>query len=30
MTTVFEKIISGEWAGRFAWADEVCVACSTI
>lgn len=30
MTTVFEKIISGEWAGRFAWADEVCVAFATI
>ena len=30
MTTVFEKIISGEWAVRFAWADEVCVAFATI
>lgn len=30
MTTVFEKIISGQWAGRFAWSDEVCVAFATI
>lgn len=30
MSTVFEKIISGEWAGRFVWADDVCVAISTI
>ena len=30
MTSVFEKIISGEWAGRFVWSDEVCVAFATI
>ncbi|MDC4232881.1 HIT family protein [Actinomyces sp. B33] len=30
MSTVFEKIISGQWAGRFAWADEVCVVFATI
>lgn len=30
MSTVFEKIISGEFPGRFEWADEVCVAFSTI
>ena len=26
MSTVFEKIISGEWSGRFVWADDLCVA----
>lgn len=30
MATVFEKIISGEWAGRFCWADDVCVVFATI
>ena len=30
MSTVFEKIISGEFPGRFVWADDVCVAFSTI
>ena len=30
MSTVFEKIISGDIPGRFEWADEVCVAFSTI
>ncbi|WP_026460964.1 HIT family protein [Schaalia suimastitidis] len=30
MSTVFEKIISGEWAGRFLWADDICVVISTI
>lgn len=30
MSTVFEKIISGEWPGRFAWTDDVCVAIATI
>ncbi|RRC94847.1 HIT family protein [Schaalia canis] len=30
MSTVFEKIISGEWAGRFCWAEDSCVAFATI
>lgn len=30
MSTAFEKIISGEWPGRFVWADEHCVAFATI
>ncbi len=30
MSTVFENIISGEWPGRFEWADDVCVTLSTI
>ncbi|WP_022868327.1 HIT family protein [Schaalia vaccimaxillae] len=30
MSTVFTKIISGEWAGRFVWADDICVAFATI
>lgn len=30
MATVFEKIISGEWSGRFCWADDVCVVFATI
>ncbi|MDO4259810.1 MAG: HIT family protein [Actinomycetaceae bacterium] len=30
MSTVFEKIISGQWPGRFVWADDVCVAFATI
>ena len=30
MSTVFEKIISGEWSGRFVWADDLCVAFATI
>lgn len=30
MSTVFEKIISGEWAGRFVWADTDVVAFATI
>lgn len=30
MSTVFEKIISGQWAGRFVWADDICVAFATI
>lgn len=30
MSTVFENIISGQWAGRFVWADELCVAFATI
>ncbi|MCD4549414.1 MULTISPECIES: HIT family protein [unclassified Schaalia] len=30
MSTVFEKIISGDWPGRFVWTDEVCVALMTI
>lgn len=30
MSTVFEKIISGEWPGRFVWAEESVVAFATI
>lgn len=30
MSTVFEKIIEGAIPGRFVWADDVCVAFSTI
>lgn len=30
MSTAFEKIIGGEWPGRFVWADEQCVAFATI
>lgn len=30
MSTVFENIISGAWAGRFVWADDLCVAFATI
>lgn len=30
MSTVFEKIISGEWAGRFIWAEGDIVAFATI
>lgn len=30
MTTVFENIISGVWAGRFVWTDDECVAFATI
>ena len=30
MSTVFEKIISGEFSGRFVWADDSCVAFATI
>lgn len=30
MATVFSKIINGEFSGLFAWADERCVAISTI
>ena len=30
MSTVFTKIISGEFSGMFAWADEVCVVFATI
>ncbi len=30
MASVFSKIISGEWPGRFVWADQVCVAFATI
>ena len=30
MSTVFEKIISGEFSGRFVWADDICVAFATI
>lgn len=30
MATAFENIISGVWPGRFEWADDVCVAFSTI
>lgn len=30
MSTVFEKIIEGAIPGRFEWADDVCVAFSTI
>lgn len=30
MSTVFEKIISGVWPGRFIWADDTCVAFATI
>lgn len=30
MSTVFDKIISGEWPGRFVWADDICVAFATI
>lgn len=27
---MFEKIISGEWAGRFCWAEDSCVVFATI
>lgn len=30
MTSVFEKIISGEWPGRFVWAEASVVAFATI
>lgn len=30
MSTVFSKIISGEFSGMFAWADETCVVFATI
>lgn len=30
MSTVFEKIISGQLPGRFVWADDTCVAFATI
>ncbi|MGI5951416.1 MAG: HIT family protein [Brooklawnia sp.] len=30
MATVFSKIINGEFSGLFAWADDRCVAISTI
>lgn len=30
MSTAFEKIIGGEWPGRFVWADGQCVAFATI
>ncbi len=30
MATAFEKIITGVWPGRFVWADDGCVAFSTI
>lgn len=30
MRTVFENIISGKWAGRFVWADDLCVVFATI
>ena len=30
MSTAFEKIIAGEWPGRFVWADEECVVFATI
>lgn len=30
MSTVFEKIISGEFSGRFVWTDDICVAFATI
>lgn len=30
MSTVFEKIISGEWPGRFVWAEDSVVAFATI
>ncbi len=30
MSTVFEKIISGEWSGRFVWSEETVVAFATI
>ncbi len=30
MATAFENIIAGVWPGRFEWADDVCVAFSTI
>ncbi|WP_165215428.1 HIT family protein [Schaalia sp. ZJ1691] len=30
MTTVFHKIITGEFPGRFVWADDICVAFATI
>ena len=30
MSTVFEKISSGEFSGRFVWADDSCVAFATI
>lgn len=30
MSTVFEKIMSGEWPGRFCWADDSVVVFATI
>lgn len=30
MASVFEKIISGQFPGRFVWSDDVCVAFATI
>lgn len=30
MSTIFTKIISGEFSGMFAWADELCVVFATI
>lgn len=29
MTTVFEKIIAGEWPGKFVYADDLCVVFAT-